>query len=338
MNKFLLSIIKFGSIGVIPFFILSLFYFIIDPFKVIYEYDSFVEINQKAYVELNRDYVSTKTFDNNYQSQKYNSFIFGNSRSIIYQIYDWKKQIGGENRPYHFDASSETLYGLQRKVLYVDSIGGRLDNVLLVLDKSILKQDYYLKGVLYEISPQLINNKNFLSFHFTYLKAYFSPRFFIPITYFKLTNKLPFIFKGTLDYKSRVYDSISNELQFKKTEESINAEKYYTNERRAVFYKRSSVQKYSSPCISITQKKMLNTINEVFVNNKTNYKIIISPLYDQLKIDKKDLLYLNNIFGEKNVFDFSGINIFTNDYKNYYETSHYRPHVANEIMKIIYQK
>ncbi|KAA6318040.1 hypothetical protein EZS27_031899 [termite gut metagenome] len=46
-----------------------------------------------------------------------------------------------------------------------------------------------------------------------------------------------------------------------------------------------------------------------------------------------DLEYLENVFGEDNVFDFLGINTFTQDYTNYYDDSHYRPHVAREIMK-----
>lgn len=59
-------------------------------------------------------------------------------------------------------------------------------------------------------------------------------------------------------------------------------------------------------------------------------------MYDQLKINEEDLEYLKTLFGDVNVFDFSGINKFTNDYKNYYEASHYRPHVTKEIMEKIY--
>lgn len=34
---------------------------------------------------------------------------------------------------------------------------------------------------------------------------------------------------------------------------------------------------------------------------------------------------LKDIFGYENVFDFSGINEYTNDIHNYYERGHYRP-------------
>ena len=37
-----------------------------------------------------------------------------------------------------------------------------------------------------------------------------------------------------------------------------------------------------------------------------------------MKLNESDLIYLKDTFGEDNVFDFSGINEFTNDYRNYY--------------------
>ena len=63
---------------------------------------------------------------------------------------------------------------------------------------------------------------------------------------------------------------------------------------------------------------------------------MISPLYDQVKFNPEDLSVLQEVFGHNQVFDFSGVNEFTTSKYNYYETSHYRPHVANEIMKKVY--
>jgi hypothetical protein len=62
----------------------------------------------------------------------------------------------------------------------------------------------------------------------------------------------------------------------------------------------------------------------------------VSPLYDQLKLNPQDKEKLDSIFGKHNVFDFSGINEFTKDSLNYYEASHYRPHVAKRLLEIIY--
>ncbi len=336
MRRFLINTIRFSSPGIIVLFILIGSYFILDPFKVLYQYDRFFENNAKAYIVLNQDYVSTKTFDTKYKSEKYNSFIFGNSRSIFYQISNWKDNIGQNNNCFHFDASGESLYALHKKILYVDSKKINLENVLLVLDNDILKKEKPGKGPLFQISPQLINNDNFLSFHLTYLKAFCTTTFFIPTTYFILTNKVPPFMKSRLDYRPRSYDPITNELQFEIFERMIDEGKYYTKERTNVFYDRDTIQIYARPSINSFQNLMLNDINDIFIKHNTNYKIIISPLYNQIKLNSKDLKFLNNLFGKENVFDFSGINNYTKNYKNFYETSHYRPQVTREILNEIY--
>jgi len=338
MKKFLISLFRFATVPLVLVIVWLIFYISLDPFKVIWQYDRFIDNNAKAYVSLNQDYVSTTTFDNNYKKYLYNSFIFGNSRSIFYQISDWKKHIGQENSAFHFDASVEALYSLHKKILYIDSKKASIDNVLLILDYNLLKKVKPNNGPLFEISPQLENNKNFIPFHFTYLKAFSSPSYFIPVIYFKLTNNLPPIMKSTLDYRQRSVDPITNELQFEILEKTIEDGEYYTKETLDLFYERGALQKYSPPSIFSAQKLLLKDIHDIFLKHHTNYKIIISPLYDQVKLNRSDLLCLKRIFGEKNVFDYSGINSFTRDYNNYYETSHYRPHVSRKILDEIYTK
>jgi hypothetical protein len=82
---------------------------------------------------------------------------------------------------------------------------------------------------------------------------------------------------------------------------------------------------------------MLLEIADIFKKNKTNYKLVINPLYDQVKLNQQDLDILIKLFGKENVHDFSGINFITNDYHNYYENPHYRPHIADYIMGEIYK-
>jgi hypothetical protein len=47
---------------------------------------------------------------------------------------------------------------------------------------------------------------------------------------------------------------------------------------------------------------------------------------------------LQGIFGKENVYDFSGINEFTEDYHNYYEAGHYRPLLGNKLLERIYKR
>ena len=104
----------------------------------------------------------------------------------------------------------------------------------------------------------------------------------------------------------------------------------------SVFYKRAKIPAYSPPAIKASQTRFLTEMAAILKKHKTQYKIIINPLYNQVKISRKDLDFIKRTFGEENVSDYSGINKFTEDYRNYYEDSHFRPVVARQIMSEIY--
>jgi len=335
MKTFIIKLLCFF----IPVFILLLIYIAVDPFKVIRRYDTFYEPKAKGWVGLDKDYVSTTTFDNNYQKEKYNSFIFGASVSFFFQVSDWKKHLDGKSNCYHFDATGESLYALQKKIQYIDKKNIEINNALVILDYLTLILNKPRTGHIYAISPHLENNKNLFYFHFTFLKAFFSPKFLYAYIDFKLSGKVkPYMIRGhLLDNRPFVYDNITNEMQFANFEKLISEGKYYTEERKKIFFKRDTIQKFSPISIAEDQKRMLQNIFEVFRKHKTTYKIIISPGYNQIKLNTLDLDFLIQLFGRKNVFDFSGINKFTNDYHDYYEAMHYRPHIAREIMKVIYE-
>jgi hypothetical protein len=333
MRKFIKSSFLFLS----PFFIVITIYIALDPFMVIKKYDTFYNTDAKGCVGLNREYVSTTTFDWNYKKEHYNSFIFGNSCSIFYQVADWKKNLKGDANCYHFDASGETLYALTKKVKYIDTKNIKIKNALLVIDDSTLAQDQPRTGHLVAVSPQLENNKNLFSFHYENFKAFIYPSFIYAYLDFKLSGKVKPYMMNLIEDIPRVYDVNTNEFRLEKLEELIRKGEFYTGARKKIFYQRDTIQKFSSCAIAENQKILLQEIFDVFNRHKTNYKIIINPLYSQIKLNNEDFKYLVQLFGQKNVFDFSGINKFTNDYNNYYETVHYRPHVAREIMALIYQ-
>lgn len=66
-------------------------------------------------------------------------------------------------------------------------------------------------------------------------------------------------------------------------------------------------------------------------------KIIISPDYLQVNINPADVKTLKRFFGKRNVFDFTGINEYTEDIHNYYEPGHYRPALGKRLMEKIYE-
>lgn len=327
-------LIKF-TLFCMPFICFIVLYMYFDPFKVLKKYKSYYPTN----VGLDRDYVSTQTFINNSTTYKYNSFIFGNSRSIFYNVDTWAKYIN-TTKCYHFDASGESLLGVYRKIKFLDDRNNEMSNVLIILDYTLIQQTKDKKEHLFISHPEL-SNQNYLSFQTVFFKTFLSKDFLIAYFDYKIDNKVKDYMKenNLLSDIPMVYNLKYNEIRYKYFEEliSTNPSKYYDTKRMKLFYKRDSIQKFSPQIITKVQLDMFKEIRRIFVKRKTNYKIIINPLYDQLKINREDLKILFALFGNDNVFDFSGINYITNNYKNYYETSHYRPKIANFILNKIYK-
>ncbi len=101
-------------------------------------------------------------------------------------------------------------------------------------------------------------------------------------------------------------------------------------------YERTYTDSVAALVIGKQQRDALEQLHALLKNGNTDYRIVISPLYNQIALNPQDLESLKEIFGEDKVFDFSGVNEYTNDVSNYYETSHYRPKLCNKILKQIY--
>jgi len=112
----------------------------------------------------------------------------------------------------------------------------------------------------------------------------------------------------------------------------------YYKARNAIFYHRSDTQKYTHRVIGKEQIVLMDSIRYFLNKNHTQYKIVISPMYEQLRTDPADKAVLDSIFGKENIYDLSGINDITQNKYNYYEDAHYRYRVCTMIMDSIYKK
>src|SRR5574338_965514 len=102
MNKQIKYFLKRVGFFLIPFFIVLISFFILDPFKILYDYANY----SGSFIQLNRDVISSKTFIKNYDKYKYNSFIFGSSRTVAFKTWDWKNHLDSSSVPFSFDASN----------------------------------------------------------------------------------------------------------------------------------------------------------------------------------------------------------------------------------------
>lgn len=311
-----------------------LLYIVIDPFKVLWHYD--VYYTQDNCIGLNRGFVSAEHYNNHYNEYNYNSFIFGNSRSIAYYEEEWKKYIPKESVCYHFDASGGSVGELFYQIKFI-SEHGSIKNALLILDLDLLGSTE-MQGILFSCPPLLKANKGLLKFHHQYFTSFYDYEFFYSFLDYNIHKK----YKPYMGYyinspeRAMEYNPINNELNWNNQEEIIREGLYYTTERIHGFKNAQFPNKVSESVIDEERKELLKDIKSIFGIHKTRYRIIISPIYDQVKINPVDLQFLYDMFGKDYVFDFSGPNKWNSNYHNYYETSHYRPCVANEIMKIIY--
>lgn len=334
MKRFISKLLIFS----IPGWVLIILFFILDPFMIIYNYNNYYK-QQKIPVYLNRDHVSTRTYIQNREIYHYNSFIFGNSRSLVYHVEDWEPLLSGNNSCYHFDASAETLYGIQKKINLIDQLGDSLKNVLLILDTSLLQLDQAFRySHLFYPSPILENNKHIMEFYWVHFMAYCNPKIAYAIFDYTLSGEIKdYMIKNSLIKDLNItYLQKYNEIRYDSIENEIKKGNYYTLKQRSVF---KNKQKPSVHPVVIKEKQfqILTDIANILHKHNSSYKVIISPLYNQQELQEEDKNKLSLLFGAENIFDFSGVNCITNDYHNYYEDSHYRPCVAQYILKTAYK-
>lgn len=311
-------------------------YVYFDPFKVLRHYDNY-------YVEgdggsVNRNYVSTMNYLNKREQYHYDSFIFGNSRSIFYRIADWKKHLPGGSVCYHFSESNGSINGIYYKLRLLDSLHVNINNALLVVDASLLQTLEQTHGANYMIPPVLTNNDNLIRFHVEHFAQWADFRFFSLWSLYRLTGQYKPYMSSFLakDGNYKYYDPITNEERRGSDDSLIACNSYFDAEHKKAFKRKDRLSDTSLPVLDNMKINQLRKIKEIFDKHHTIYRVVISPLYDQVALNHKDLIILKKVFGDLSVFDFSGKNNWTEDYHNYYESSHYIPAVACEIMDSIY--
>ena len=330
LKKFFLKLFFFS----LPFIAISSVYFAADPFKVLHKYDDYY-VN--CYIEPCRDYVSTELYLKNRGTMHYDSFVFGSSRSKCFECRDWKKT-DNDAVCFHFDASTENLYGIWAKVKLIDAQNDALRRALVILDRETFKSVEDIPGHLFMKHPAL-SGRTPVSFHLAFFTAYFEKLFFVKFIDFSLFHHWH-KYMGDVIYK----EPIKNDPIFNDSEggqpgtDQSDTEEYYIK-MKDIFYPRDKVDHDSAePVIDAKRIAMLKDMAAVFEKHHTRFKVIISPLYEQIYFNKQDLKTLQDIFGQENVLDYSGVNEFTADVHNYLETSHYKPKVAREILRRIYSQ
>jgi len=334
MKQFLKTITYFSLLGIIPLAILLFSYIYFDPFKVLRDYDDY----SYSYINPDLDFISTEVYIKNNPKYHYNSFILGSSRTLAYQPKSWIKHLPEGARPYVFAASNESIYGIYIKLKFLDSLHRKIDNALIIYCRDVtFNKTANESGHLFIKHPATTQESE-LDFQLAFFKSYLSPVFFINFYTYTITKEFKPHMVGYVENKKVHYNKTTNQVSIVDGENEIRKtpDEYY-KKLKDVFYEREGERIDSVQRIQEKQLFMLKEIKRILKKNNTNYKIVLSPLYEQIKFNPQDLAILKELYGD-HLYDFSGKN-FVSDFKtNYYETSHYRPNMGDSLLNIIYQR
>jgi hypothetical protein len=324
----------------LPLLLILSIYVITDPFKVLYSYH-FDNYYNWQHWEINRELAGTENLKERIAKNDVpDAYIFGNSRSLTFRCDVWESLLNDNTKPYHFDAATESLFGVHHKVKYLDEKNIKIKDALIVCDVSLLPNVVNDHDVTHIKHPDISGESKY-AYQANFIKGYFTNFFFI-----KQIDYL--LFSKEKKYMSDIFaidrgyirtEPYQNDYYYQKYDSMMSSDSaaYYVF-KQDVFYERPARQDTSEAVLKEKQIYMLKEIKRIFDKDGTRYQIVISPLYDQKKINQADITTLTAIFGQNTVHDYSGINDITNSKTNYYESSHFKPYIAAKIMSELYPR
>jgi hypothetical protein len=332
MGKF----IKKAFLFLAPLLLLTLCYVITDPYQTIFDRNVYLF----DYIMLSRGGVSAKVYLKNKDKYKYDSFIFGSSRSTAHTAAEWSKYLGKDNVPFSFGAWNESIEGIYRRLRLIDSLKSPIRNAFILIDADLTftKSDTDRTGDFADDHYLISGESRFRYYVSGFMNYIENPRLIITSIDYKLFHKQRGYMDNFVDMKKGDLDPVTNDW-FPNSEKNILRDSVaYYKAAEGKFYKRPAEQTYAKTQITRKKTNYLYKIAIILQKHHTNYKIVIAPLYDQVKLNPADLAILWRVFGRQRVYDYSGINAITNNRFNYgSDVVHYRKKAGNLMFKEIYR-
>lgn len=312
-----------------PFWAIMVLYLIDDPFMALHRYQTY-----DAPTRLNENIVEWGIYQNARDAHRpFNSFILGNSCTMAFRCADWEHYLPKGSRAVRLFGNAESLAAIDAKLKALNKDKANIGNVLIILDVTAMDKDQLKSGFEY-ILPAEVSGRSQLLTQFDLLRAFFRPDFLYAYLRYKVSGKIDENSKFMNPY-GRVRDSRNNDcLNPRERMIAKEGERYWEDIKQKAALRKTSV---APPYIYAPQAEVLRSIASQLKRHQTSYRFIISPDFNEVKLNPKDKLALEAIFGKQNVFDFSGKNAYSIDYHNFYESSHYRPCLGRQLLKVIYR-
>lgn len=295
---------------------LILINFVVDPFNI------FNSKFLKYHFQINERFIKIEYLEKNHKH--FNGYMFGSSRIGTTNPKVVEKSLSNIDI-YNFTISSANLYDYLLYLKYFLKRGYPVDVLYLQLDLNDMNKygqnnsDYLRKAHPY------IYDESLFSYYKSYLLGYFPDN---------IEGKI----KRNINSESPVEYSLETGVWSKPKNEKLVSEDCKSYQKSI-----SSFNKKRKRNISYTKSKQnvkaLKEIVELSNTNNIKLYVFITPhnqnMMDMFKIDDY-LKYIKEISEITPFYNFSGYNSVTLDNCNYYEYSHYRPHVSELISARIF--
>lgn len=328
MKRFVINTLLF----IAPFLSIFVVLICLDPHKVFYDYETYYN-EEDSFIAFNREFVVTQIYLKNYEKEKFNAFIFGNSRSRAYDLNEWKSHLPEGTKPFLFDASGEGIIGVKNKLVFLDALGQNIDHVILTVDAKLLNTTENRKGLSF-ISPTELSGESKTDFHLTYLNALTDGKLALGYLDYSLNRKYRSYMWGYIDdpntYSHLNAGVIGFAYRKKIDEDSIS---YYKEKNHTFIH--GAHERYSGSA-SEQEKQCLTEIVEFFKKHNTSYKIVVHPEFNKVPLRNDHLQLLEETFGKENIYNYSGAHEISKDKGNFYDGKHYKMIVGTRIMNEIY--
>lgn len=260
---------------------------------------------------------------------KYNTFIFGSSRSIpLYACYIKHKVFNDNPKvlPFHFANWGERIGGICKKLEYLDRKNFQLNNLIILLDNNIC---FLQNGDVKQDESPIISNKTWLQSacnHFLFFFYYSGenlPKNMRVLLGFEEKIDLMFVDKQTNDLNHHCPKKGGFDNLFFTPQNVINLRKELP--------KRSGYAIKQPERINKIILGYLSRIKKILQKHTSNYAILFSPMYNQRTFGTRDDRILNEIFKD-HIIDFSGVNKITNSQNEYADITHYFPSIGKKMI------
>lgn len=329
MKRFTLNTFLF----IAPFLSLFIALICLDPHKVFFNYESYYN-GKDSFVALNREFVATQIYLKNYEQQKFNAFIFGNSRSRAYSLNEWKKHLPKGTKPFLFDASSEGINGVRNKLVFIDSLGQDIEHVLLTVDVKLLSTTKSKKGLSF-IPPTELSGESKIDFYLTYLNTLTDGKLALGYIDYSLNQEYRPYMWGYIDDPNTYSPLNAGVTEFSYRKKIAKDSMAYYQKMEHTFI-HGSYEQFSGS-VSEAERQYLAEIVKIFKKHNTSYKIVIHPEFNKVPLRKDHLNLLEAIFGKENIYNYSGEHEISKERGNFYDGKHYKMFIGTRIMDEIYR-